>query len=201
MDGSDINHSYIWTLAIYHAVLHPFFPFFNNLGGHVFRLYQKMMKIRISGFSGGGEPPLIHIWIHFGCAKPLSFRGCFCNNLEHSITIIYLIQFLFHFPISPENISQMGKPGLSYACGLAKLTQLVNKWGSQPLVFSTPELLCFWGSQCTLSALCHVGKGKEYFSLYPTRMSAWGPANSTDKRQTNKRKNKHRSWWVAQRGG
>ena len=130
MDGSDINHSYIWTLAIYHAVLHPFFPFFNNLGGHMFRLYQKMMKIRISGSSEGGEPPLIHIWIHFGGTKPLSFRGCFCNNLEYSITIIYLIQFLFHFPISPQNISQMGKPGLSDACGLAKLTQLVNEAAS-----------------------------------------------------------------------
>lgn len=134
MGGSDISHYQIWTLKIYHVVLHPLFPFFNNLGGHMLWLHHKTMEMWIPECPEGGESPLTHIWICFVCAKPLkplSFKGCFCNALEYSDyhdILSYLILVLFPHPL--KNISQVENSGFSEACGLAKLAQLVNEAAS-----------------------------------------------------------------------
>lgn len=98
MGGSDVNHFQVWILTIYHEVLHPLFPFFNNLEGYMLRLYHKTMKIQTSWFSEGGESSLTYIWIHFGCAKPLSF-GDWVSITIQSILSLYSILFNYCFTL------------------------------------------------------------------------------------------------------
>lgn len=97
------------NIKIYHEVLHPLFPFFNNLEGYMLRLYHKMMKIQTSWFSEGGESSLTYIWIHFGCAKPLSFKDWVSITIQNILSL-YSILFnyysLSHLP--PKHFTDAG---------------------------------------------------------------------------------------------